>query len=86
MGKARPYLNPVFGAAKIHSPLTGVVTCQTLLDSEKRFSNLGNSAEYCRAFAADAMRGAYVLKAMARHACCSKAYPLDTSLVAEEMT
>jgi hypothetical protein len=73
MGKARPYLNPVFGAAEIHSPLAGVVTRQVLLDSEKRFSNLGNSAEYCRAFAADAMRGVYVLKAKARQRCCPDA-------------
>jgi hypothetical protein len=86
MGQAWPYLSSVFGAAKIHSPFTGVSKRQTLLDSEKRFPNLGNSAECYGAFAADAMRYTYVLKAMARHACCSKAYSLDTSLVAEEMT
>ena len=86
MGQARPYLNSLFGAAKTHSPLTGVSTSQTLLDSEKRFPNLGNSAECYGAFAADAMRFAYVLKAMARHVCCSKAFPLDTGLPPEEMT
>ena len=86
MGQAWPYLNPLFVTAKILSPFTGVSKRQTLLDSEKRFPNLGNSAECYGAFAADAMRFAYVLKAMARHVCCSKAFPLDTGLPPEEMT
>ena len=86
MGQAWPYLNPVFGAAKMHSPFTGVSKRQTLPDSEKRFPNLGNSAECYGAIAADAMLYAYVLKAMTRHVCCSKAFPLDTGLPPEEMT
>jgi hypothetical protein len=86
MGQAWPYLSSVFGTAKIHSPFTGVSKRQTLLDSEKRFPNLGNSGEYHDAFAADEMRYAYVLKAMTRHVCCSKAFPLDTGLPPEEMT
>ena len=85
MGGAWPYLNLSSIAAKIHLPFIVTSTRQPLPDSEKGFSNLGNPAEYCVAFAANAPQGAYARKAPAGHACCSDAYPLDTSPEPEEV-